>query len=709
MVRPGSAGSARPHEALGSRERWIAEHDRLLEAKAAALATLGQAEMMERTAAALRTHALAILDRLAVDEVEHTAELTGAAASTREHELARRSLVAEVATMTTQPEARVSGHWSRAVTCMREQPQTADALLAAEIGAEHAKVLVDELECVSARVREHLLPGAIEKAQTCTPAALRRWIVRARESVDPESIERRHRRARAGRNVQLSLGREGMATLSAHLPEVTAAAIYNRCTDAALATRGGDDPRTLSQLRADAFAAYCLSESPVLDDLVVRTDAQQGTLSLGPDHRRDLDRDSGSEPDLDRDSGSKPGSEPDTGRDCNRDPDSNPVGNRDPDRGRDRSRGAATPPPDGERGGPPQYALTGPLTVGRTPSGASFDDRRLDAAASESLAEDDALVASSACDVDIWGIRPTVMIAVPIEAVLPDELRESRVGTVAGEHVPLGRSAREDAANASAARERGERETRAHEHGAQVVGGGMLDAATARELVAAAPSLRRLLTDRDTGVVLDVSRTTYAVPADLTAFLRLRDETCRFPGCRRRAERCDIDHVEAWAEGGTTRAPNLAHLCRHHHRLKHATGWKVEVVEPKARDARAATGGEQVLRWRSPGGHLTTTLAALAVPVMRPLASEGQSGAGPSGPDPSGPDSSRLGSSGLGSSGLGSSESGPSGPDPSGPDSSRLGSSESGPSGPDPSESGPDAPDLEMPELDRLGPDIPPF
>lgn len=505
-------------------------------------------------------------------------------------------------------------------------------------------------------MREHLLPGAIEMARTCTPAALRRWIVRARESVDPESIERRHRRARAGRNVQLSLGREGMATLSAYLPEVTAAAIYNRCTDAALATRGSDDPRTLSQLRADAFAAYCLSESPVLDDLVVRTDARQGTLSLGPDHRRDLDRDSGSESD----------SEPDTGRDCNRDLDSNsnPVGNRDPDRGRDRSRGAATPPPDGERGGPPQYALTGPLTVGRTPSGASFDDRRLDAAVSESLAANDALVASSACDVDIWGIRPTVMIAVPIEAVPPDELRESRVGTVAGEHDPLGRSAREDAANVSAARERGERETRAHEHGAQVVGGGMLDAATARKLVAAAPSLRRLLTDRDTGVVLDVSRTTYAVPADLTAFLRLRDETCRFPGCRRRAERCDIDHVEAWAEGGTTRAPNLAHLCRHHHRLKHETGWSVEVVEPKARDARAATGGEQVLRWRSPGGHLTKTLAALAVPVMRPLASDGQSGAGPSGPDPSGPD---------------------------------------------PSESGPDAPDLEMPDPDRIGPEIPPF
>ena len=60
---------------------------------------------------------------------------------------------------------------------------------------------------------------------------------------------------------------------------------------------------------------------------------------------------------------------------------------------------------------------------------------------------------------------------------------------------------------------------------------------------------------------------------------QLRDETCRFPLCRRRAEACDLDHVKAWEEGGSTSASNLAHLCRMHHRLKHAGSWSVQVAD----------------------------------------------------------------------------------------------------------------------------------
>ncbi|WP_375500948.1 HNH endonuclease signature motif containing protein [uncultured Jatrophihabitans sp.] len=54
-----------------------------------------------------------------------------------------------------------------------------------------------------------------------------------------------------------------------------------------------------------------------------------------------------------------------------------------------------------------------------------------------------------------------------------------------------------------------------------------------------------------------------------------RDRICRFPGCRRRARRCDIDHQTPWDEHGDTDACNLECLCTRHHHLKHEAGWTV--------------------------------------------------------------------------------------------------------------------------------------
>ncbi|MFC7876956.1 DUF222 domain-containing protein [Isoptericola sp. NPDC057391] len=117
-----------------------------------------------------------------------------------------------------------------------------------------------------------------------------------------------------------------------------------------------------------------------------------------------------------------------------------------------------------------------------------------------------------------------------------------------------------------------------------------VDAQTASVLTAAAPSLRRLLVDPVDGRLLTTDPGTYAVPAALRAFLRARDGVCRFPGCTRAAVRCDVDHVVAWADGGRTVADNLAHLCRHHHVMKHQTAW------------RSTLGRDGVATWTSPTG-----------------------------------------------------------------------------------------------------------
>ena len=107
--------------------------------------------------------------------------------------------------------------------------------------------------------------------------------------------------------------------------------------------------------------------------------------------------------------------------------------------------------------------------------------------------------------------------------------------------------------------------------------------------LAAGGTWRRLVTDPVSGVVIDVGRTRYRPPAGLADLVRARDRACVFPTCQTPAERCDIDHLTAWSQGGTTSLDNLATLCEAHHRLKHTPGWAL------TRDQASGT-----LSWHTP-------------------------------------------------------------------------------------------------------------
>jgi hypothetical protein len=87
----------------------------------------------------------------------------------------------------------------------------------------------------------------------------------------------------------------------------------------------------------------------------------------------------------------------------------------------------------------------------------------------------------------------------------------------------------------------------------------------------------------------------YRPDAALDRFVRLRDRRCRFPGCRARERRDDLDHTVPWPAGPTSPA-NLAALCRHHHRLRHqAPGWRLRGLDD---------GG---LEWTTPTGQVLVT------------------------------------------------------------------------------------------------------
>jgi Domain of unknown function (DUF222) len=82
----------------------------------------------------------------------------------------------------------------------------------------------------------------------------------------------------------------------------------------------------------------------------------------------------------------------------------------------------------------------------------------------------------------------------------------------------------------------------------------------------------------------------------LAGLIRARTTTCSFPGCRRPARRCDLDHSVPYEVGGPTCPCNLAPLCRHHHRVKQAEGWTLIQPSPG------------VLVWLTPAGRRYTTL-----------------------------------------------------------------------------------------------------
>jgi hypothetical protein len=117
---------------------------------------------------------------------------------------------------------------------------------------------------------------------------------------------------------------------------------------------------------------------------------------------------------------------------------------------------------------------------------------------------------------------------------------------------------------------------------AEVVDGHVDGNGTIGGLEVAPESVLRLLCDckiefhldAPDGATVGIGRNSRSIPRWMRRRIRKRDGgTCRFPGCDRPIRQ--IHHIEHWARGGGTDAPNLAGLCWEHHHLVHEGDWTI--------------------------------------------------------------------------------------------------------------------------------------
>lgn len=129
----------------------------------------------------------------------------------------------------------------------------------------------------------------------------------------------------------------------------------------------------------------------------------------------------------------------------------------------------------------------------------------------------------------------------------------------------------------------------------------------------------------------------YRLNTELIRRIRLRDGTCRHPGCSVPADDCDVDHARPFdrsdpAGGGLTVESNLMCLCRRHHRFKTFHGWRYQLEHDGTLTVRTDTGhtvttdpAGPLARWRqrdatnTPGGSSSDpATSGLYVPIDRP-------------------------------------------------------------------------------------------
>ena len=310
---------------MESRAGWSAECREAVDAVAASVAALAalvnaaedqadspDADLLRELAdacldgmaevARLEARSAAVKVRLAAEYAKVSRALAPPAASPQERTAQEMAVVAEVACVLTVSERSAGALLSDAQVLTTALPLTLEALQAGTISWQHARIMVDETASLdpagAAGLEAHFLdPDAPDPARGCragdlVPARFRAKARTWRERHHPVSIEARHTRCAADRRVEFVPDRDGMAWLNAYLPADTAAGIWERTTAAARALQGPDEPRTLTQLRADIAATWLLTgDGPTTGRGRPGRGSRRGGSAAGRNSGRDRGRD----------------------------------------------------------------------------------------------------------------------------------------------------------------------------------------------------------------------------------------------------------------------------------------------------------------------------------------------------------------------------------------------------------------------------------
>ncbi|MEE2570822.1 DUF222 domain-containing protein [Pseudarthrobacter sp. J64] len=190
-------------------------------------------------------------------------------ASDSERGVAEMSTVAEIACALTVSEGAAGGLVEISQRITAALPLTLQALGDGALSWQHARILADETNTMDPSTAagfeaRFLDPAHPDAGRGCPPGDMTpsRFRARARywrEHHYLDTIEQRHTKGLADRRLEYRPDKDGMAWLNAYLPAHDAAAIWNRATVTARTLQGPDEPRTLTQLRADIAATWLLT------------------------------------------------------------------------------------------------------------------------------------------------------------------------------------------------------------------------------------------------------------------------------------------------------------------------------------------------------------------------------------------------------------------------------------------------------------------
>ncbi|WP_300267482.1 HNH endonuclease signature motif containing protein [Microbacterium sp.] len=426
-------------------------------------------------------------------------------------EMAFRSMCAEYAAAAHVSPGTAGSHIAGAWALVRLFPATFAALSTGTISKRHADVIVDAAPNVTGhsdadQLREEYEQQLVPFAERDTAARTRTHARGVAAAVFPEGMAEQHRRGRSERSVTIKPDGDGMAVLTAILPELLAHAIHDRLTAMAgdvvkARPEGQRRPRqsVLDTFKAEREAAV-RTEAP--SEPAAPTDLEEAfhnsllepapweTRAPGEPHSSEL------APERTIDDADTDVTGPNTESDL-----------FDSALGTDELFHESTPMHDG-------YGLIEHDT--RT-----TDQLRADLLADLLLTTSPTSVTSTALE----SVKATVQVTISSTSLTGDD----------------------DAM-------------------AELNGHGPMTSDAARILAGHAGSWDRAFLD-PRGMVTETDN--YVPTASMKRYLRARDQHCRFPGCRAPVHRCQIDHNHDHALGGPTAVSNLALFCAGHHALKH--------------------------------------------------------------------------------------------------------------------------------------------